>query len=121
MVGVTCVAVLVVCLFLVFDRKEPTAKPAKQQAESVDRRTEPDPIRTASRNSDAVNVLYGLGALVVYLTPTGVAIARRHKNLAPIIVVNIFGGLLCVGWVVALAWAVSYQSQVGPGRQYTAE
>ncbi|WP_010047286.1 superinfection immunity protein [Gemmata obscuriglobus] len=45
--------------------------------------------------------------LPIYLLPTGVAVFRRHNNLAPIVIVNVFLGLIFVGWVVALAWSVS--------------
>jgi hypothetical protein len=33
-------------------------------------------------------------------------VRRRHRNLLPIILVNIFLGWTFVGWIVALIWAI---------------
>jgi uncharacterized membrane protein len=49
--------------------------------------------------------------LCCYLIPTFVAMARSHRNTAPIAVLNVFLGWTVVGWVVALCWAVAYQAQ----------
>jgi hypothetical protein len=50
--------------------------------------------------------------VLMYFAPTFNAIQRRHMNLAPIAVVNIFLGWTLIGWVVCLAW--SYSSAVRP-------
>ena len=65
-------------------------------------------------------VLAGIG-LIAYCVPTAIAVFRGHANVAPIVVVNLLAGWTFVGWVVALAWAVSYQSREGRDRQRTAE
>lgn len=51
-----------------------------------------------------VTVAAGLAA---YLAPLGIALLRGHPNTAPVAVVNLFLGWTLVGWVVALAWALS--------------
>lgn len=40
-----------------------------------------------------------------YMAPATVAICRRHENTAAIVVLNIFGGITMVGWIIALVWA----------------
>lgn len=45
--------------------------------------------------------------LVAYLIPSVIALYRRKVNAGPILVVNILLGWCFVGWVIALAWAVS--------------
>lgn len=46
-------------------------------------------------------------AVVVYFLPLTIAICRHHRQMWPIIVVDVFLGWSLVGWVVALAWSVS--------------
>jgi len=54
----------------------------------------------------------GMGAFVlmlillpVFLLPTIIAIKKNHKYKWPIILINIFGGVIMgVGWLVALIW-----------------
>ena len=46
-------------------------------------------------------------AILAYLLPSIVASERRHPNSAPIAVINIGLGWTLVGYVAALAWAVS--------------
>ena len=58
----------------------------------------------ASSGSGFVILLIFLGA---YLAPSIIAVARKHHQLAPIIVINIFLGWTVIGWVVALAMSVS--------------
>ena len=51
-----------------------------------------------------------LGAAVLgflYLIPTIVAYRRRHYQLTAIAVINVFAGWTLIGWVGALAWAVT--------------
>lgn len=43
--------------------------------------------------------------LALYIIPTVIA-AVRHKNLGPVLVVNVFLGWTFIGWVVALVMAV---------------
>ena len=46
-----------------------------------------------------------VAGLAFYYAPTGIALLRGHRNMAPILIVNLFFGWLLIGWVVALAWA----------------
>ena len=45
--------------------------------------------------------------LGTYLLPTIIASLRKHHQIASIAVVNLFLGWTLLGWVAALAWAVS--------------
>jgi hypothetical protein len=45
---------------------------------------------------------------ILYIAPTVVAGVRRHPQSMSIYVVNLFLGWTMVGWVVALAMAVSH-------------
>lgn len=51
-----------------------------------------------------------IGGLLGYFAPIMVALFRKHPNIAPILVVNVFLGWTLVGWVVALAWALTVQN-----------
>jgi hypothetical protein len=48
--------------------------------------------------------LFGL-PLLIYFLPTFVAGGRKHREVAPIFLVNLFLGWTLVGWVAALVWA----------------
>lgn len=55
---------------------------------------------------------------VVYFLPLWVAAGRKCKAGPGIAIVNIFLGWTFIGWVVALAWAVSGEvspRQISPG------
>ena len=47
------------------------------------------------------------GFAAAYLLPVIVAGNRHHPQTGPIAVVNVLLGWTLLGWVVALAWAVS--------------
>lgn len=51
-------------------------------------------------------------AMCLYILPSLIASYRRCDKLSPVVVVNIFLGWTIIGWVVALAMAVS-----GPNRR----
>lgn len=57
-----------------------------------------------------VTVLVLLLAVPLYFLPTIIALLRKHNNVAPIAVVNFLLGFVFVGWVVALAWALTDQA-----------
>ena len=56
-----------------------------------------------------VILLVGFAAFVLWLhfLPTAIAGRRDHPNRTPIFVVNLFLGWTLIGWVIALAWALS--------------
>lgn len=56
-------------------------------------------------------IFLGVVGLALYFVPSIVAKVRRHKNVVPIELVNIFFGWTVIGWVVALAWAASSQEK----------
>jgi uncharacterized membrane protein len=47
-------------------------------------------------------------SVAVYITPMLLALRRKHRNTNAITVVNILLGWTVIGWIIALAWAVSY-------------
>jgi Superinfection immunity protein len=49
-----------------------------------------------------------LGVMVFfYFFPVFIAYNRKHQNVAPITVINLFFGWTLIGWVVSMAWACS--------------
>jgi hypothetical protein len=42
----------------------------------------------------------------IYLIPTHIALFRNHKSSAPIFVINLLLGWICIGYVVSLAWSL---------------
>ena len=62
--------------------------------------------------ADAMPVLRGVVLLLAlcfaYLVPTVVALGCRHRQAATVAVLNILLGWTLIGWVVALAIAVSH-------------
>jgi len=55
-----------------------------------------------------------IGSILLYFLPVIIAAVRNHHNGWSILVVNLFLGWTIVGWVVALAWAVSALSPTKP-------
>lgn len=52
-----------------------------------------------------------IASFAFYMAPTLIGFLRGHPNMAPIFVVNFFLGWTLVGWVVALAWALTAQER----------
>lgn len=46
-------------------------------------------------------------SLAFYFLPTVIAVNRRHHQIGPIAIVNIFLGWTFIGWVVAFAMSLS--------------
>ena len=63
-----------------------------------------------------VGVPMMLALFLAYFAPIAIAYSRDHANTLPIAILNIFLGWSLVGWVVALAWALS--SDVKQSRVY---
>lgn len=51
-------------------------------------------------------MLFWLFGVIIYFLPTIIALSRRKKQAAAIVLLNIFGGWTGVGWLVALIWSV---------------
>lgn len=49
--------------------------------------------------------------IALYMLPTLFALARSHRNTAPILIVNLCFGWTILGWIVCLAWAFSAQPE----------
>ncbi|MBQ8476656.1 superinfection immunity protein [bacterium] len=50
-------------------------------------------------------------AFAIYFVPVIVAHIRRHKNIAAIIVLNVFLGWTFFGWLAALLWSLNSDIQ----------
>lgn len=48
-----------------------------------------------------------LAVAIVYFTPLIIAIMSHRKNTGAVIIINFFLGWTLIGWIVALAMAVS--------------
>ena len=58
----------------------------------------------------ALGTLAGIAfSLALLFLPTLVAKSRRHPNVLPIFLVNLFLGWTFVGWLIALVWACTRQ------------
>jgi T4 superinfection immunity protein len=52
-------------------------------------------------------LLLAIVGLVVYFVPTIIAVIRNHPNIIAIMAVNLLLGWICIGWIVALVWALT--------------
>ena len=60
----------------------------------------------ASNGEITIGIIFLLMViLAIYLLPTYVAFKRRHNNRIPILLVNLLLGGTFIGWVAALVWA----------------
>lgn len=51
-----------------------------------------------------VMLIFTLG---MYFLPSIIATTHRHKNIIPIILLNIILGWTFIGWIIAFIWAIS--------------
>ena len=61
-------------------------------------------------------LIFLLLALVcaVYFLPTIIASSRKHHNAGSVFIINLFLGWTFLGWVIALAMAMSAVRDAGP-------
>ena len=48
---------------------------------------------------------------LIYFFPTMICLLRRHNNKIPIFIVNILLGWTFIGWVVALVWSFTSNTE----------
>jgi hypothetical protein len=90
------------------DRAEPVrAEPARWDRGDAARERQSE---REERGSDFTGIVLLFFAIPIYFLPTIIALLRKHNNLGPIVVVNFLLGCVFVGWVVALAWALTDQA-----------
>jgi hypothetical protein len=53
------------------------------------------------------HLFWDLVAIVVYFFPTIVAVARRHRAMFAIFLLNIVLGITVIGWIGSLVWALT--------------
>ncbi|MDQ1713401.1 MAG: hypothetical protein QOE45_2851 [Frankiaceae bacterium] len=61
--------------------------------------------------SGIIGAVLVLVLLVLYFLPTVVAIGRKHHQIAPVVLVNLFLGWTFIGWIVAMVIAASAKRQ----------
>lgn len=44
---------------------------------------------------------------IIYLFPTVIAFVRKHGNLMPVFLVNLFLGWTIIGWFIAFVWSTT--------------
>lgn len=59
-----------------------------------------------------MGVILFIGAVLLYFLPS--MVGYNKKNAGSIIILNIFLGWTLIGWVVALVWAASVDSDQAP-------
>lgn len=52
-------------------------------------------------------LVFAAVGFVLYWLPAVLALARKHHQLMPIVLVNFFFGWTGIGWIAALVWSVS--------------
>lgn len=50
--------------------------------------------------------------LILYFLPSIIANRRGHNNVAAILMLNLFLGWTCIGWIVAIVWAMTDNRKV---------
>lgn len=67
----------------------------------------------AARGFATLTIIFAIvcGSAVLYMAPTIIAVKRRHRQVWPIVVINIFLGWTFIGWVVSLAMSASAPRQ----------
>lgn len=56
-------------------------------------------------------ILLLLIAIIIYFMPASVASNRLHMNRTSIMVLNLFLGWTLIGWLIALIWAYSANTE----------
>jgi hypothetical protein len=56
--------------------------------------------------------IMALTGLAMYFLPTIVAMARKHRQLPAIALLNIFLGWTVLFWILSLVWALTSPAQV---------
>jgi hypothetical protein len=65
-------------------------------------------VATATDVGETLEGLAGrMGQHRLYLLPTIIGIARKHLQLAPIMIINFLLGWTVIGWIGALVWSVA--------------
>lgn len=59
-------------------------------------------------------ILFIVFTLLVYFLPAVVAAFRKHKNTSAVVVLNLFLGWTMIGWVVAMIWAFTNNTEKTP-------
>ncbi len=55
-------------------------------------------------------VLIAVFVLIIYFSPSIIAISRKKRNASAIFALNLFLGWSFLGWVISLVWALTKDS-----------
>lgn len=66
----------------------------------------------ASTGDDPTDTLpfvmaFVLGIFIFYVLPSIIAIYRKHPNVVPVVLINLFLGWTLIGWIVAIIWSAT--------------
>ncbi len=53
-----------------------------------------------------------VSVLLIYFLPSIIAVKKDHKNMASILLINMFLGWSLIGWLVAIVWAIKKTESV---------
>ena len=77
-------------------------------------RLQPIPQESSGGFADLiVAIIMGAIFVAIYFLPTIISIIRKHRNMTPIFILNIFLGWTFFGWVAALVWSVFKEKPKG--------
>ena len=57
--------------------------------------------------NNAIVPILLISGIFIYLLPSIVAGSRDHRNVMPIVALNIFAGWTFVGWLASLIWSLT--------------
>ena len=94
--------------------QQPNLPPVKPRAEmNQEEKDVADKIVAVTKGAAGVSIcailgfiLLGVASIVVDLTPIFIAMYRSHPDTMAISLITIFFGWTCIGWWVAVIWAV---------------
>ena len=61
--------------------------------------------------SPFVGFPFGLVSLGLYFLPTILAAVRHKRNILGVVLLNVFAGWTIIGWIIALVWSLTGDSQ----------
>ena len=96
---------------LASQRQSAPAKVAEASTPNTSTTTAREQDRSADLSGGTIFIGLVILAIVFYLLPTFVAQSRRHNNAGAILALNLLLGWTFLGWVMALVWALTDNTQ----------
>lgn len=70
-----------------------------------------DQVFDMDSGSPVAGFVFLMAAFIIYFTPTFIAAKRKHRNGNSIFLVNLLLGWTALGWIAALVWSVSANTE----------